>query len=137
MLCMIIIENPNFSIPQTRSHPVPLLFSSFSGPLSDRTYDTAGEESSFSVACVGETVRELVGTWRYGLLYAMTVTFQPPSQLSDHHWPAGTRGSLAGLSAKFDHMREGYPTTFLTARTVFTGFVDERRSLSLSTSLRR
>ncbi|KAJ7749711.1 hypothetical protein B0H16DRAFT_1461109 [Mycena metata] len=113
--------------------PVRLKLQGFDGPATiqvagrEPTYDTPGERSAVSAAFVGETLRELVGTWRYDVLH--TMTFE--QRLND----AGRLEPsivdllpLAVLSAQWDHTREGFPATlFLALKNLFNGVITSRR----------
>ncbi|KAJ7501761.1 hypothetical protein B0H11DRAFT_1990955 [Mycena galericulata] len=118
-----------FQYPILRRSPVRLKLQGFDGPATVQvvgripTYDTPGEGSTFSTAFVGETLMELVGTWRYDVLH--TMTFQ--QRLND----AGQLEpgiidllTVAVLSAQWDHTREGYPATlFLALENLFNGVI--------------
>ncbi|KAJ7242435.1 hypothetical protein C8J57DRAFT_1526135 [Mycena rebaudengoi] len=100
--------------PELDEFPIRLKLQGFDGPATiqvvgrEPRYDTLGEGSTLSVAFVGETLMELVGTWRYDEV------------------PAASQRCF--LSAQWNHTRERCPTTlFLVLRHLFDGVVTSRR----------
>ncbi|KAJ7936892.1 hypothetical protein B0H13DRAFT_2261754 [Mycena leptocephala] len=119
--------------PVLRQFPVRLKLQGFDGPATiqvagrEPSYDSPGERSTFSAAFVGETLMELVGTWRYDVLH--TMTFQQRLNDAGRLEPSIVDLlTLAVLSAQRDHTREGYPSTlFLALKTLFNGVVTSHR----------
>ncbi|KAJ7723211.1 hypothetical protein B0H16DRAFT_1895858 [Mycena metata] len=100
--------------PGLRLLPVRLKLQGFDGPATIQvggrgpTYDTPGERSTVSAAFVGETLRELVGTWRYDVLH--TMTFEQRLNNAGQLEPSIVDLlTLAVLSAQWDHTWEGFP----------------------------
>ncbi|KAJ7764011.1 hypothetical protein DFH07DRAFT_770665 [Mycena maculata] len=91
------------------------------------SYDTPGERSTLSAAFVGETLMELVGTWRYDVLH--TMTFQQRLDDAGRLEPSIVDLlTLAVLSAQWNHTREGYPTTlFLALQNLFNRVITSHR----------
>ncbi|KAJ6497367.1 hypothetical protein C8R45DRAFT_1211273 [Mycena sanguinolenta] len=105
--------------------PVRLKLQGFDGPVTGRL-GSSGEGSTFTVGYVKGYLMELVGTWRYDVFHTMKFPFQTDG--------AGNMRpsivdllALADLSTKWDHSREGYPSTlFLALKNVFNGVVASR-----------
>jgi hypothetical protein len=102
------------------THPVVPKLQGFDGPLTLQkddpwdTSDTSDECSTFTVARVGQSIREVVGTWCYDVCYTMKCR----------------RGGipdilmLAELSTERDGSRAVYPTAlFLALETLCNGTV--------------
>jgi hypothetical protein len=100
------------------------------------TYDTPREGSTFSIAFVGETLMELVGTWRYDVLHAMTFKqrLNDAGQLEPSIVDLLT---LTVLSAQWDHTQEEGPVTlFLALKNLFDGVItSHRKAPALSTDV--
>ncbi|KAJ7639734.1 hypothetical protein DFH06DRAFT_641018 [Mycena polygramma] len=119
--------------PVLRHFPVRLKLRGFDGPATiqvagrEPSYDTPGEGSTISTAFVGETLMELVGTWRYDVLH--TLTFQErPNDEGLLEPSIVDLLTLALLSAQFDHTRDGYPETlFLALKTLFEAVITSHR----------
>ncbi|KAJ6592653.1 hypothetical protein B0H19DRAFT_1088257 [Mycena capillaripes] len=111
---IVHLQHPHYE----NDFPVRLKMQGFDDPATSPMYNTLGEGSTFSIASVNETVRELVGTWRYDVVH--TMTFPPPvlqPTIVDLL-------ALADPSIKWDNTREGYPATlFLAMKVQFSGFV--------------
>ncbi|KAJ7137110.1 hypothetical protein C8R44DRAFT_729023 [Mycena epipterygia] len=102
--------------PVLRQFPVRLKLQGFDGPVTiqvagrEPSYDTPGEGSTFSAAFIGETLMELVDTWRYDVLH--TMIFQQRLNHTGRLEPSIVDLlTLAVPSAQWDHTREGYPAT--------------------------
>ncbi|KAJ7446641.1 hypothetical protein B0H11DRAFT_2083935 [Mycena galericulata] len=116
-----------------RRFPVRLKLQGFDGPATiqvvgrEPSYDTPGEGSTFSTAFAGETLMELVGTWRYDVL--QTITFRQRLNDEGRLEPSIVDLlTLALLSAQLDHTREGYPETlFLASKNLFNGAITSHR----------
>ncbi|KAJ7323285.1 hypothetical protein DFH08DRAFT_887856 [Mycena albidolilacea] len=106
--------------PGLRQFPVRLKLQGFNGPATiqvanrEPSYDTPGEGSTFSIAFVGETLMELVGTWRYDVLRTMTFKqrLNDAGQLEPSIVDLLT---LTVLLAQCEHTREGCPVTLFLA----------------------
>ncbi|KAJ7749365.1 hypothetical protein B0H14DRAFT_3513633 [Mycena olivaceomarginata] len=128
--------------PELRQFPVRLKLQGFDGPATiqvanrEPSYDTPGEGSTFSIAFVGETLMELVGTWRYDVLHTMTFKqrLNHAGQLEPSIVDLLT---LTVLSAQCDHTREGCPVTlFLALKNLFDGVItSHRKAPALSTDV--
>ncbi|KAJ6592017.1 hypothetical protein B0H10DRAFT_2233061 [Mycena sp. CBHHK59/15] len=102
-------------------HPVVMKLQGFDGPLTVRPndtwrpYDTRDECSTVTVAYVGQSVRELVGTRRYDVCH--TLNCERRGTITDLL-------VLAELSAERDRTRAVYPATlFLALQAVCKGYV--------------
>ncbi|KAJ6507024.1 hypothetical protein C8R45DRAFT_1090672 [Mycena sanguinolenta] len=113
--------------------PVRLRLQGFDGPATPQDptrmpkYDTPGERETVHIAHVGESVRRVVGTWRYDILHTMT--------FNDDDMHAATIVDLltvACLAAEWNHMREGWPPTiFLGLKRLFESVVTSRAKVPL------
>jgi hypothetical protein len=127
--------------PTLHQFPVRLKLQGFDGPATiqvvgrEPTYDTPGEGSTLSVAFVGETLMEFVGTWRYDVLHTMTLTRR--LSVSGHLEPnIVDLLTLALLSAECNHTREGYPPMlFLALKHEFDGTVSRKKATALPTDV--
>ncbi|KAJ7501767.1 hypothetical protein B0H11DRAFT_1991040 [Mycena galericulata] len=119
--------------PVLRRFPVRLKLQGFDGPATIQvvgripSYDTPGEGSTFSTAFAGETLMELVGTWRYDVLH--TMTFQQRLNDEARFEPSIVDLlTVALLSAQYDHTRKEYPVTlFLALKNLFNGVITSHR----------
>ncbi|KAJ7629641.1 hypothetical protein DFH06DRAFT_1338061 [Mycena polygramma] len=140
-----LISVPPLEHPLFRNFPARLKIQGFDGPATiqvdgrEPSYDTPGEDSVFSTAFVGETLMELVGTWRYDVLH--TATFQGRFNFEEERMEPSIVDLLtvALLSAELNHTREGYPETFFLAfKNLFNGVIaSHRKAPSLPADISR